>query len=164
MGHQVIIYGMIECPAAGDQGRRLKAINESTINSLPAEDEWPCLTRSMFALPSGWPHGTYREQIIHFGLSMKNEKSSAQDSSVDLPVGTTFNNDAASFIWTTKFERLLRSLFWFGATLHINAEFERRIVLFYRPTSVAIEGMLSEKPLPISEWERKHFEMPEAAE
>jgi hypothetical protein len=73
MGHQVIIYGMIECPAAGDHLRPLKKHNETVISGLPAEDQWPWLTRSMFALPGNWPQGTYLEQIIHFGLSMKDD-------------------------------------------------------------------------------------------
>lgn len=84
MGHEVIIYGAIVGPAlSGERFRTLQARNKAVINRLPAEDQWPWLTRGNFALPGAWPQGTYRQQIIHFGLTMKDDPPHSEQSAYD---------------------------------------------------------------------------------
>ena len=35
--------------------------------------DWPWVVRGIFALPAPYPQGTYRRQVIHFGLSIKDD-------------------------------------------------------------------------------------------
>ncbi len=160
MGHQVVIYGMIEGPAAGDRSRALKEHNETAIERLPAEDEWPWLTRSMFALPGGWPQGTYREQIIHFGLSMKDDPPLCPRSEYDPAKGWPRTDRQCVYGWIDKFEHLLRQLFWFGASVHITTDFEPDRVFYYTPTKAAFDKMIADNPRAIDEWELTIAKMP----
>jgi hypothetical protein len=76
----------------------------SVLQGLPFEDEWPFLTRSMFAFPDGGVMaGRYRSLPIHFGATLK-----AVEWDWDL--------------WLGKFELLLRRLFWAEALLHLRTE------------------------------------------
>lgn len=152
MGHQVVIYGIIECPAAGDHARSLKMHNETVINGLPDDDHWPWFIRSMLALPGDWPKGTYREQIIHFGLSMKDNPPLNSIAAFDPEISMPEDNGTCVEEWIGEFENLLRNLYWFGASVHISTEFEPNRVFSYIPTKAASENMLSFNPQPISEW------------
>jgi hypothetical protein len=146
MGHQIVIYGMIEGPAAGDQMRALKEHNDAIIRGLPAEDQWPWLTRSMFALPGRWPQGTYREQIIHFGLSMKDDPPLSPNSAFKPDRGWPKEDRKSVYGWIEKFEKLLREMFWFGANVHLITEFEADRVFYYPPTKAAFMPIASLAP------------------
>lgn len=134
MGHEVIIFGSIE----GADTERLRALNAAALAELPAEDEWPWLVRGMFALPAGWPRGTYRTQVIHFGASFKDEP---QDQSCW---------DG----WVGKFEAALRQLYWWSATLHLVSEFEPERMFRWLPTAAAVDRMVCDSPQPVQEWVR----------
>jgi hypothetical protein len=73
MGHEAIIYGVIAgaTRSFGDDFRSLYDLNAKVISSLPCDDNHPWVDRSIFALPGDYPNGTYRRQIMHFGLSIK---------------------------------------------------------------------------------------------
>lgn len=94
----------------------------------------------MFALPGPFPYGgLFRCQVIHIGASFKELEG-------DLP------------IWLGKFEAVLRRLFWFSARLHMDSwmgsyRFE------WSPEDVAIERMMSDRPVPVSHW-RFHTDYP----
>ena len=157
MGHQVIIYGMVEGASLGGQGSRgfrvQQAHNESVIDNLPTDDNWPWLTRAMFALPGSNPLGTYREQIIHFGLSIKDRPPISPNSAYDPEHGWPKADRKCVYGWIEKFEHLLRKLFWYGADVHVSTEFEPDRVFCYTPTKAAFDKMISENPQPIDEWE-----------
>jgi hypothetical protein len=138
MGFESIVYGRIEGAtyrAAGQQFRQLQKLNRQVIRSLPLMDEWPFLTRHMFALPGPFPHGgLYRCQVIHLGASFKELEG-------DLS------------IWLGKFEAVLRRLYWFSARLQLEGwmgDFRFEWV----PEDDSIERMFSERPQPIAKW---HF-------
>ncbi|MFN0018511.1 MAG: hypothetical protein ACKVP0_09645 [Pirellulaceae bacterium] len=134
MSHEVIVFGSIE----GADPEPLRALNKAVLAELPIEEEWPWLVRGMFALPAEWPRGTYRSQVIHFGASFKDEP---QDR-------------ACWDVWIGKFEALLRRLYWWSATLHLETEFEPERVFRWLPTAAAIERMAGDPPLPVQEWQR----------
>lgn len=134
MGHEVIIFGCIN----GADAAHLHAKNAAVIAALPAEDEWPFLVRGMFALPERWPFGTYRAHVIHFGASFKDEPS-------DHAVWDT---------WLGKFEAVLRRLYWWSATLHLQTEFEAARVYEWLPTTAALHLMVGDQLQPVQEWER----------
>jgi len=128
VGHEVIVFGCIE----GADADRFRALNAAALAQLPTEDEWPWLTRGMFALPAHAPQGTYRSHIVHFGASFKDEP----------------HDRACWDVWLAKFEALLRQLYWWSATLHLVTEFEPPRVFQWLPTPAAIDQMLSERQQP----------------
>lgn len=134
MGHEVIVFGCIE----GADPERLQAINVAALADLPDDDGWPWLVRGMFSLPAGWPRGTYRSHVIHFGGSLKDEP---QDRTCW---------DA----WLSKFEALLGRMCWWSATLHLVTEFEPERVFRWLPTTAAVNRMVGDPPQPVEEWER----------
>ncbi len=90
MGHEAIIYGAIVGSRyrAGNEFRMLQDRNITVIKELPADNDWPWVDKDAFALPGAYPSGTYRSQIIHVGLSIKE----------DPPESTWFD------VWLVKFE------------------------------------------------------------
>lgn len=72
MSHVFVSYGVIvgATPRPETEFTSLQELNEDVIRSLPEDPDWPWLDKSIFALPGPPPRGTFRRQIIHFGLSM----------------------------------------------------------------------------------------------
>jgi hypothetical protein len=140
MGHEAIIYGRIE-GAHWEFGERFSwtyELNQVAIASIPLADKWPWLVQGMFALPSPWPMGTYRSQIIHFGASIK-------DAPGEEEVWDSF---------TAKFEAVLRTLYWWSAVLHLETDFIPHRIYKWVPTRVACSRILDDPPHPVTDWER----------
>lgn len=155
MGHQSILFGMIEGPGDGPKMTALKVHNQSVIESLPTDDEWPWLTRAMFALPAPWPQGTYREQVIHFGLSIKDFPGSKPEHGSNAPFSDSVGCEGVDG-WIGKFEDLLSRMYWFRARVHVSTEFEMEHGYLYTPSPGCVDLMLSDSPEPIDEWELSH--------
>jgi hypothetical protein len=112
MANELILYGYIEGAAHyGDKAnlRLLQRRNRKRLKALPARytkvegwEETPVITRSFFAVPEG--DETFLSQIIHFGGSYR------------------CFSDAYWAEWLAAFEQILRSMYWFGAVLHIDGE------------------------------------------
>ena len=86
MGKVCTVHGCIFGNARG---------NINTIETLPADDDWPRLTRNMFSITStdyDRP-GFYKIQMIHFGASIKYLDEDWHE-------------------WLEKFESLLERLSW----------------------------------------------------
>ncbi len=158
MGHELIIYGVIEGAVAGQRSHsHLHGRNEAVIESLPETDDWPWLTRAMFQLPAGRPQGTYRTQIIHFGLSMKDgiplNRSGGYDDGYH-PIHS-WRHPARDSItgWIEKFETLLRQMYWFGADVHVHTDFEPDRKFSYVLTDTSFKAMCDpHDPKPINDW------------
>lgn len=87
-----------------DQKLRAKAHhNLQAIATLPEEDTWPFLSRFMFSSSTNSLQTTYKSQIIHFGASFKQIEWDWEE-------------------WLTKFEALLRRMYWDEVHLHLLAE------------------------------------------
>ena len=140
MGHEAIIYGAIVGSRykTGSEFRLLQDRNTAVIKELPADNDWPWVDKDVFALPGAYPTGAYRSQIIHVGLSIKE----------DPPESTWFD------VWLLKFEAVLKKLYWDSARLHIESDFYPRREILWVPTSSAVETMFEPPHLPISEWTR----------
>ena len=104
MGHESIVYGhicaIVNQPPKGD---KLYELNNKIIRELPEFDEYPWITKWMFSTIPVGTQSIYRNQIIHFGASYKQIES---DWST----------------WLDKFEVILRRLYWFSATVHLETE------------------------------------------
>jgi hypothetical protein len=116
----------------------LQILNVAVISSLPDDDEWPFLSGKMFALPAPWPHGTYRCQIIHFGMSLK-------DDPYDRGIWD---------VWLRKLENVIQQLYWFSVTAYIRTDFEPDRMLRWLPTDRAVELMVAEPHQSVNEWTR----------
>jgi hypothetical protein len=77
--------------------------NLQAISALPEEDTWPFLSRSMFSSSTNSIQTTYKSQIIHFGASFKQIEWAWEE-------------------WLTKFEALLRKMYWDEVHLHLLSE------------------------------------------
>lgn len=143
MGHEVVIYGVIVAPMyrGHDYDRlRLHVLNDRVVRSLPRDDDWPWVDLSIFALPGPQPIGTYRRQIIHFGLSIKDDPD---------PAGKWWES------WLGKFENVLRRLFWSSVRLHIERDFQpRRQEYTWTPTEQATAALHADPPEPVGGWVR----------
>lgn len=160
MGHEVIIYGTIEgATFESSRYRLLQDRNATIIQTLPAEDDFPWLTRSMFALPGPNPQGTYRTQVIHFGLSLKDDPPRCPTELRDPVRGWPKSERRAIYEWLAKFEQLLATLYWFAANVYFSTDFEPAMHVFYLPTNDAIDSMICDEPEPIAKWNREiHFD------
>jgi hypothetical protein len=140
VGHEAILYGRI-IGASGRLGpgyRVLQDRNRAVIRRLPQEDDWPWMVRGMFALPAAYPQGTYRRQIIHFGLSIKDDP----------------RDRGVWDVWLGKFEAVLQRLYWWSAVAHLSTDFEPPRVFEWVPTEAARGRLLDDPPEPVSEWVR----------
>jgi hypothetical protein len=106
MGHESLIYGVIvgtmwKLP---DSSQMLQELNRQVIESLPETDEWPFLTRAMFAIAGDDVRtGTYKSQPIHFGATLKGLEWEWHE-------------------WLPKFEAVLQRLYWDETYLHLRTE------------------------------------------
>lgn len=140
MGHEAIVYGRIVGASwrVGERFAWTHELNREALAGVAEEDEWPWVVRGMFALPAPYPQGTYRRQIIHFGLSMKDEPF----------------DPGVWDVWLGKFERVLRGLYWWSAVAHVATEVGAPRVFEWTPTAAAMEGLRDDPPRPVGEWVR----------
>ncbi|MEQ9442744.1 MAG: hypothetical protein RIG62_27125 [Cyclobacteriaceae bacterium] len=131
MGHESIVYGhicaIVNQPPKGD---KLLELNYKIIQELPNTDDYPWITKWMFnTIPMG-TQPIYRNQIIHFGASYKQVESEWSQ-------------------WLDKFELILKKLYWFSATVHLETE----LVGDHKYEWVAnIDHWNNEKIEPTTEW------------
>lgn len=103
-----IVYGVIRHMPSTDElsARRERRSNLSAIQMLPLgiEDDFSLLKREMFSMAGDDIFsGTYQTQIIHFAASYR-------------AVEYEWEN------WLRQFEALLKSMYWVGATVHLETE------------------------------------------
>jgi hypothetical protein len=142
MGERTTISGHIQepwyTPGGDDALRAFRNANTRVLRRLPNVDRWPYLHRSMFVrsreLPLGGGSASYRGTVIHFGGSFSSLHSDIE-------------------IWKTKFESVLRQMYWEHAALLVVTEVMGTHHYVWQPTSEAWDGMLAQNPTPISGWQ-----------
>jgi hypothetical protein len=140
MGHEAIVYGCIVGASwrVGERFTWTHELNREALATVPADDHWPCVVQGNFALPAPYPLGTYRRQIIHFGLSLKDDP----------------DDRGIWDVWLVKFEGVLRRLYWRSTVLHLSTDFEPPRVFEWTPTETALGGLYDDPPQPVTEWVR----------
>ena len=103
-----VVYGVIRNIPSGDDftARLQRRINWRAIQSLPlgVDDEWTLLCREMFSMPGDdLFSGTYHSQLIHFAASYKAVEYEWEH-------------------WLGQFESLLKGMYWYSATVHLETE------------------------------------------
>ena len=111
MGMRTTIYGYIEeMDFWKDPIRKqVRKHNFHVIRSLPEDDNWPPLSKGMFAISSNrknspGPNIEYFSRIIHFGANLKSVERDWQE-------------------WKAKFEILLINLYFLDAKVHFKTEY-----------------------------------------
>jgi hypothetical protein len=140
VGHEAIVYGRIVGASwrVGERFTWTHDLNREALAAVPEDDDWPWVVRGIFALPAPYPEGTYRRQVIHFGLSIKDDPTDRRIWDV----------------WLGKFERVLRGLYWWSAAAHLSTDFEPPRVFEWVPTEAAMGRLYDDPPQPIAEWVR----------
>jgi len=111
MGMHTTIYGYIEEMDfwVNPIRARIRRHNHQIIRSLPVADNWPPVSKEMFAVCSNYKHSPgpnfeYSARIIHFGANLKSVEHEWEE-------------------WKTKFEALLLQLFFTDAVVHFKPEY-----------------------------------------
>lgn len=150
MGYECVVYGVIVgISLKGQHFRTLQIRNERTIRLLERDDEFPWVDLSIFALPGPDPIGTYRRQIIHFGLSLKDDTCGPDD-------------EAWWDEWLDKFEAVLRKLYWTSARLHFETDFTPRREYYWVASEAAKAKMWDDPDFaePVTDWHRSIQNLP----
>ena len=140
MGHEAILSGRIVGATwqVGEWFRWTYELNRDALATVPEDDGWPWVVRGIFALPAPYPEGTDRRQVIHFGLSMK-------DDPIDPGIWD---------VWLGKFEAVLRRLYWWSALVRIESEFGPPRVFEWLRTEAARDKLDDDPPQPVTDWVR----------
>ena len=144
MSHETLIYGCIVgstyMPA---EYRTLQIRNLEVIEQLPLEfDGYPGICRAMFsAPPQEAMRGGWESQVIHFGGSFKDIDSGYSELAT----------------WIEKFERLLATLYWLEAVIHLKTELMGELKFDYEPAEDISELYVSGTPTPTNKWTRRFF-------
>lgn len=104
MDQESIVYGCIKDSVSWLSDPERNRVNREAMLSLPGAEEWPFLSREMFAIPTaraGNPH--YQTEVMHFGASYK---------------AVEYEWDQ----WVEQFEQLLKKMYWVSATVHLETE------------------------------------------
>lgn len=124
MGHMSYLHGYI----IGDYN--YAQANRDCIANLPANDTWPYLTRDLFAVPA--KEHSYDGQLISFGTAYN---------------GVETNWEA----WLSKFEALLRSMYWLEAHVYLQTEIWGAYHYVWKSTT-SVEISRDGLELPVQRW------------
>lgn len=107
MSHESIVYGCIKDIVYSDDRADVQArreINRRVLQSLPSSEDWPLLSREMFAQPANAiVVDDLHTDVVPFGNSYK---------------GVEYEWEQ----WLQRFETVLQKMFWVSATVHLETE------------------------------------------
>ncbi len=147
---QSFIYGYIEeaWPGARYEGsaerkqlliqnaRVIEDHTEAVLLSLPEDDEWPPLSRHMFALPpANALKISYKNRLVHFAASLKEADWELRD-------------------WLDKFEEnLLGRLYWEKAVVHFQGAYHEPHMFTWTPTREWVRRLTDGVLEPVVQWD-----------
>ena len=107
MSQESIVYGCIKDIVYTDDKtatQQRREINRRVLQSLPSSEDWPLLSREMFALPANAiVVDDLHTDVVPFGSSYK---------------GVEYEWEQ----WIARFEAILQKMFWVSATVHLETE------------------------------------------
>lgn len=117
LAQESIVYGCIKdlVSTANDETMARRQANLQVMQELPSAEDWPLLSREMFAAsPDGLDIGSVHTDVIHFGSSYK-------------AIEHEWNE------WLAQFESLLRNMYWVSATVHLETELNGTHTFIWEP-------------------------------
>ncbi|MFL0802898.1 MAG: hypothetical protein K6L81_04230 [Agarilytica sp.] len=104
MDQESIVYGCIKDLAGEQLNVDRRRNNRRAMLELPNAEEWPYLCREMFSPPKvEVGQDRYLTEVMHFGASYKAIEYEWSE-------------------WMNRFEKLLDSLYWVSAVVHLETE------------------------------------------
>lgn len=104
MDQESIVYGCIKDVVDFRNDRSRRECNRQAMLKLPKSEEWPFLSREMFAIPTiEFSPDQYQTEVMHFGASYKAIEYEWSE-------------------WMQQFESLLDSMYWVSAVVHLETE------------------------------------------
>lgn len=107
MSQESVVYGCIKDVLYDDGGAESgehRCRNREVVLSLPSIEDWPLISREMFAMPAqGFFLADSHTDVIHFGSAYKGVEYEWQT-------------------WISQFEQLLKQMYWVSATVHLETE------------------------------------------
>lgn len=106
-GAESIVYGCIRdtvFTADREQTQSRRQVNRQVLRALPSIEDWPLLSREMFASPlETIDYGDLRTDVMHFGSSYRAVEYEWEQ-------------------WLARFEDVLARMYWVSATVHLETE------------------------------------------
>jgi hypothetical protein len=105
MDQESVVYGCIKdinVDPVSQEGVTRQRTNFSAMTTLPTKDDFPIISRDMFALTHN-NETTGSTEVMHFGACYKSIEYEWER-------------------WLAEFENLLRQMYWVSATVHLETE------------------------------------------
>ena len=138
MSQESVVYGCItDMPLLQDEGERdtHRQTNRDSLMSLPSVEDWPLISREMFAMPAQNLDETSHTDVVHFGSSYKGVEYEWQQ-------------------WIATFEELLKGMYWVSATVHLETAYKGTHTFTWEAEDTVHEP--SDAPLSVRcEWSRE---------
>ena len=108
MNQESVVYGCIKDMLMSNNSVEVdehRSRNRDVMLALPSVEDWPLLSREMFAPPvQAMELDECHTDVIHFGSSYKSVEYEWQS-------------------WLEQFESMLKQMYWVSATVHLETEF-----------------------------------------
>jgi len=130
-----LLHGYIAGPSTytSNNFEQVHAINKARLAQLPETEEFPYLTRGMFALTTGSRTNSFYE-MMHFAASIKNlDNCDIKD-------------------WVAKFEALLATLVWYEARVQLEIEIDGTYTYSWSASKEGIAHAQAQEPSPVKSW------------
>lgn len=119
MTQESIVYGCIRDTVFGaepEQVRLRREVNRRVLTALPSIEEWPLISREMFATAAAPALlETLHTDVVPFGSSYQ---------------GVEYEWEQ----WISRFEGLLQQMYWVSATVHLETEYSGRHTFTWQAT------------------------------
>ena len=103
MQEESVVYGCIKDSIYEQNVSHRLAANREALAALPSAEDWPLLSREMFAATDHATDIEIHTEIVHFGASYRGIEYEWQ-------------------LWMEQFEALLRKMYWVSVTVHLETE------------------------------------------
>lgn len=120
--------------AGVDDSSKYHHLNSAVLDQLHIADEYPPISRPMFAMTVGTLE-CWQSRAIHFGWSTK-------------------NFDAFAAEWIVKFERLLMDLYWWEARVQMELEILGKIEIHWEIDAISVRNWQSHRLELPNRWNR----------
>ena len=139
MDQESVVYGCIKDTFFYGEEREIELhrdTNRGVMEELPRAEDWPLISREMFAMPApALAVDDSQTDVVHFGSSYKAVEHEWEQ-------------------WLGKFEQMLKRMYWVSATVHLETELSGKHTFSWESTGAGHNPSDSELKM-VCEWERE---------